>query len=83
MINLNEIGPAARPVTLPGETLSIKLVRKGRNPRQAVGFMDDGTMIVVEDAEKMIGSTVEVQAHTTFRSSGGTMVFARLTKDSG
>jgi len=68
-------------VTLPGEVLSIRLVRKGRNPKQAVGFMDDGTMIVVESAEETIGNIVEVQAHTTFRSSGGTMVFARLCKD--
>jgi uncharacterized protein YacL len=81
VINLEEVGPAARPVTLPGEILSIRLVRKGRNPKQAVGFMDDGTMIVVESAEETIGNIVEVQAHTTFRSSGGTMVFARLCKD--
>jgi len=81
VINLEEVGPASRPVTLPGETLAIRLVRKGRNPKQAVGFMDDGTMIVVEDADGMIGNSVDVQAHTTFRSSGGTMVFARLTKD--
>ncbi len=81
VINLEEVGPASRPVTLPGEILSVRLVRKGRNPKQAVGFMDDGTMIVVEDAEDTIGSIVEVQAHTTFRSSGGTMVFAKLNKD--
>jgi len=78
VINLSEIGPAARPVTLPGETLSVKLVRKGRNPRQAVGFLDDGTMVVVEEAEGEIGRTIDVEAHTTFRSTGGTMVFARL-----
>jgi len=81
VINLEEVGPASRPVTLPGEVLSIRLVRKGRNPKQAVGFMDDGTMIVVEDAEETIGTIVDVQAHTTFRSSGGTMVFAKLYKD--
>ncbi|MCK4506410.1 MAG: hypothetical protein KAW14_12415 [Candidatus Aegiribacteria sp.] len=78
VINLDEVGPASRPVTLPGEILTLKMVRKGRNPKQAVGFMDDGTMIVVEGAEDKIGDTIEVQAHTTFRSSGGTMVFARL-----
>ncbi len=81
VINLEEVGPASRPVTLPGEVLSLKMIRKGRNPKQAVGFMDDGTMIVVEGAEDRIGDTVEVQAHTTFRSSGGTMVFARLQQN--
>jgi uncharacterized protein YacL len=83
VINLAEIGPAARPVTLPGETLSVKLVRKGRNPRQAVGFLDDGTMIVVEEAESEIGKVIDVEAHTTFRSSGGTMVFARRVGNGG
>ncbi len=82
VINLDEVGPAARPVILPGEVIALRLLRKGRNPRQAVGFTEDGTMIVVEEAEEMIGSTVDVQAHTTFRSSGGTMVFARLNKES-
>lgn len=81
VISLDDVGPAARPVTIPGEILSIKLVRKGRNVRQAVGFMDDGTMVVVEDAESSIGQTVEAQAHTTFRSSGGTMVFARIVEN--
>lgn len=81
VINLEEVGPASRPITLPGEVLSLKMIRKGRNPKQAVGFMDDGTMIVVEGAEDKIGDTIEVQAHTTFRSSGGTMVFARLQQN--
>jgi len=78
VINLSEVGPAARPVILPGEVVSLRLLRKGRNPKQAVGFTEDGTMVVVEEAEDKIGNTVDVQAHTTFRSSGGTMVFARL-----
>ncbi|OPL17853.1 MAG: hypothetical protein AVO35_08220 [Candidatus Aegiribacteria sp. MLS_C] len=83
VINLEEVGPAARPVVLPGEFLSLKLIRKGRNPKQAVGFTEDGTMVVVEDAEELIGSTVDVEAHTTFRSTGGTMVFARLKEQNG
>jgi uncharacterized protein YacL len=82
VINLEEVGPAARPVILPGEIISLRLVRKGRNPRQAVGFTEDGTMVVVEEAEEIIGNTADVQAHTTFRSSGGTMVFARLHRES-
>lgn len=81
VINLAEVGPAARPVILPGEVISLKLLRRGRNPRQAVGFTEDGTMVVVEDAEDFVGDMVTVEAHTTFRSSGGTMVFARLKKE--
>lgn len=78
VIDLNEVGPAARPVILPGEKFEISLTKKGRNKNQAVGFLDDGTMVVVEKSEGMVGRTVSVTAHTTFRSSGGTMAFASL-----
>ncbi len=78
VIDLNEVGPAARPVILPGAKFEINLVRKGRNKNQSVGFLDDGTMVVVERSENKIGKSVLVTAHTTFRSSGGTMVFAAL-----
>ena len=78
VIRLDEVGPATREVVLPGETITLKLVRKGRNPGQGVGFLSDGTMVVVEDSSAMVGETVDVTAHTTFRASGGTMVFGRI-----
>ncbi len=80
-IDLREVGPATRPVVLPGETLSLKLVRRGRNKGQAVGFIDDGTMVVVEEADQHIGKTVDVLTHTTFRASGGTMAFGKLIEE--
>jgi uncharacterized protein YacL len=80
VIRLDEVGAATRAVLLPGERMRLKLVRKGRNQGQAVGYLPDGTMVVVEDGEEMMGRTVEAVAHTTFRASGGTMVFARATQ---
>jgi uncharacterized protein YacL len=80
VIRLDEVGPAARQVVLPGEQLSLKIVRKGRNPGQGIGFLNDGTMVVVEEGDSMIGKDVGVIAHTTFRASGGTMVFSRMKK---
>jgi uncharacterized protein YacL len=80
VIRLDEVGAATRSVVLPGEKLRLKPVRRGKNSGQAVGYLNDGTMIVVEDGEEQIGKMVEAVAHTTFRASGGTMVFARLAQ---
>ena len=80
VIRLEEVGPAAREVVLPGDRITLKLLRRGRNPGQAVGFLGDGTMVVVEDASEVIGETVDITAHTTFRATGGTMVFGRVAQ---
>jgi len=80
VIRLDEVGPATRAVVLPGERLKLKPVRKGKNSGQAVGYLNDGTMVVVEDGEEHIGKNIEVTAHTTFRATGGTMVFGRLAQ---
>jgi uncharacterized protein YacL len=82
VIRLQEVGPAAKQVILPGEKVSLKLVRKGRNPGQGVGYLTDGTMVVVEEGDSLLGKDVNAVAHTTFRASGGTMVFARIAKES-
>jgi uncharacterized protein YacL len=76
-IRLEHVGPAAKQVVLPGQRLRVKVVRKGRNSGQGVGFLNDGTMVVVENGEKSLGQTVDALSHTTFRASGGTMIFAK------
>jgi uncharacterized protein YacL len=81
VVRLDEVGPAAKQVVLPGEKLTLRLIRKGRNPGQGVGFLNDGTMVVVEESDSLIGKEVSATAHTTFRASGGTMVFSRMTKN--
>jgi uncharacterized protein YacL len=80
VIRLDELGAATRAVILPGERIRLKPLRRGRNAGQAVGYTGDGTMVVIEEGEELIGKPVEVTAHTTFRASGGTMVFARLAQ---
>lgn len=77
VIRLDEVGPATRTIILPGEKLKFRVVKRGRNPGQGIGFLSDGTMIVIEDAADSIGEIVTAVAHTTFRASGGTMVFGR------
>lgn len=78
-IRLEQVGPAAKQVVLPGQRLRVKIVRKGRNPGQGVGFLNDGTMVVVENGEKSVSQTIDALSHTTFRASGGTMIFARAS----
>ena len=80
VIRLDEVGAAGRAVVLPGEKLTVRIQKKGRGAGQDVGFLSDGTMVVVDEGAGQMGNDVSVQAHTTFRASGGTMVFASLEK---
>ncbi len=81
VIRLADVGPAAREVVLPGDKVTVKIQKKGRTPTQGVGFLSDGTMVVIDDAGDRMGQDVTVLAHTTFRASGGTMIFCRLGGD--
>lgn len=77
-MNLNLLAETVKPVRLPGETLRVSLERAGAQPGQAVGFVDDGSMIVVTDAADRIGSEVDVTVTGTTQTSGGRMLFAVL-----
>lgn len=88
-INLNELAKAVKPFYLPGEKITTTIVRPGEGPGQGVGYLDDGTMIVVENAREIIGKSVEVSVTRVLQTSAGRMVFASLSgpfggnKDSG
>lgn len=77
VLNINELANALRPVVLPGEMLEIKLVREGKEQNQAVAYLDDGTMVVVEDAQKLIGRTVKVTITSVLQTTAGRMIFAK------
>lgn len=79
-VNLNELAAALKPVLLPGESLRLKLAREGRDKHQAVGYLGDGTMIVVNNAREQIGETVDVVVSSLLQNASGTMVFAELLK---
>lgn len=82
VINLNELANALKPTALPEEELTIKLVRHGEQRNQAVGFMEDGTMVVVEDGAKMLGKEVPVTVTNTITRDSGRIVFAELAPPS-
>ena len=79
VINLNEIANSLKPVFLPGELIRIKIVKAGEGQTQGVGYLDDGTMIVVEDGRAEIGNEVSVIISSMLQTSAGRMVFAKLS----
>ena len=81
VINLNDVARAVKPAVLPGEALQVELMRPGEAQGQAVGYMDDGTMIVVESAREHIGSEVEVVITRLLQTAAGRMIFAKLLSD--
>ena len=76
VLNLHELSKALRPVVLPGEKLSVRLVKEGREPDQAVAYLDDGTMIVVNRARRLVGQELDVVIDSVLQTSAGRMAFA-------
>ena len=83
VLNLNELAKSLRPVVLPGEKLTVRLIKEGREPQQAVAYLDDGTMIVVSQARRLVGQEVEVTIDSVLQTAAGRMAFAELANDSG
>jgi uncharacterized protein YacL len=77
-LNLNEVANSLRSAHLPGETLRIMIVREGREAGQGVGYLEDGTMVVVADGKSSVGSEAETVVTSVLQTSVGRMVFARL-----
>lgn len=77
VINLNEISNALKPRLLPGETFQIKIIKPGEGPDQGVGYLDDGTMVVVEKARNLIGRELNVTVTTILQTNAGRMIFAK------
>ncbi|MBC6481504.1 MAG: PIN/TRAM domain-containing protein [Hormoscilla sp. GM7CHS1pb] len=77
VLNVNDLAQAIRPAYLPGDYINLKIVKQGREPQQGVGYLDDGTMVVVEEAGKHIGAEVRVVVTGALQTSAGRMVFAR------
>ncbi len=78
VLNVNELAEAVRPVVLPGETLRVSLVREGKEPGQGVGYLEDGTMVVVEGGRELVGREVEALVTSVLQTSAGRMVFCSL-----
>jgi len=81
VLNINELANAVRAVVLPGETLTVNIIQEGKEPGQGVGYMDDGTMIVVENGRDYIGEYVQVTVTKVLQTAAGRMIFARVEEE--
>ncbi len=78
ILNINELADALRAVWLPGETILVNIVQVGKEPNQGLAFLDDGTMIVVENGRQHIGQQMAVEVSSVLQTSAGRMIFARI-----
>ena len=77
MLNINDLINAVKPMVFNGEELTIRLLKEGKDPNQAVGYLEDGTMVVVIDGKKLIGQEVKVYVTSALQTQAGRMVFAK------
>jgi uncharacterized protein YacL len=77
VLNINQLTNALKPVVLPGETIHIQILKEGKEPGQGVAYLDDGTMVVVEEGKKIIGRELDVVVTSILQTTAGRMIFAR------
>ncbi|MFZ5645651.1 MAG: PIN/TRAM domain-containing protein [Bacillota bacterium] len=77
VLNINELANAVKPVVLPGEEMTVQVVKDGKEAGQGVGYLDDGTMIVVDGGRRFIGQTISVVVTSVLQTAAGRMIFAK------
>ncbi len=77
VLNINELAGALRPVSLPGEGMSIFILKEGKEKEQGVGYLEDGTMVVVDNSRRMIGQTIDITVTSVLQTTMGKMIFGR------
>jgi len=78
VLNINDLANALKPIVLPDETFVIKIIKEGKEPGQGVGYLDDGTMVVIENGGRLIGKEVTVTVTSVLQTSAGQMIFTRI-----
>ena len=83
VININDLANATKTIVVPGEPMQIKILRAGEEAQQGIGYLEDGTMVVVEDARNRIGETVQFSVTSSLQTSAGRMIFGKYEKTIG
>ncbi|WP_309716282.1 PIN domain-containing protein [Armatimonas sp.] len=83
VLNINELANALKPIVLPGEEMRVAVVKEGREQHQGIGYLDDGTMIVIEGGRKALGETADVIVSSLLQTTAGKMIFAHMREDDG
>lgn len=82
VLNINDLSNALKPVVLPGETIRVFVLKEGKETGQGVAYLDDGTMVVVDNAKRCIGKNVDVIVTSVLQTSAGRMIFTRVKEES-
>jgi uncharacterized protein YacL len=77
VLNINQLAAAVKPAVLPGELMNIKVLKEGKEYGQGIGYLEDGTMVVVDEAKKLLGKTVDVVVTSVLQTTSGRMIFAK------
>lgn len=78
VLNINEVVNSLRPVALPGETMSVFILKEGKEKEQGVAYLDDGTMVVVDNSRRMLGQTIDITVTSVLQTTVGKMIFGRF-----
>jgi uncharacterized protein YacL len=81
VLNINELANSLKPVVLPGEAMKVFILKEGKEYNQGVAYLDDGTMVVVENARRLIGKNTEVTVTSVLQTTAGRMIFSKLKED--
>ena len=77
ILNINDLAKAIRPLYLPGDNLELKILKQGKEPEQGIGYLEDGTMVVVEEGDRHVGGQIQVIVTSSLQTSAGRMIFAK------
>ncbi|MEE9234680.1 MAG: PIN domain-containing protein [Candidatus Acidoferrales bacterium] len=83
VLNINELANALKPVVLPGEAMRVFILKEGKEANQGVAYLDDGTMVVVDNARRMISRTIDISVTSVLQTTAGKMIFGRYSSESG
>jgi uncharacterized protein YacL len=83
VLNVNELANALKPVVLPGELMKVFILKEGKEFNQGVAYLDDGTMVVVDNARKMISKTIDIVVTSVLQTTAGKMIFGRYIESPG
>jgi uncharacterized protein YacL len=81
VLNVNDLANALKPALLPDETMELKIIKEGKEASQGVGYLDDGTMVVVDNGSRHVGSTVEVTVTSVLQTAAGRMIFTKFNRE--
>ncbi len=81
VLNINDLANALRPVVLPGEKMNVLILKEGKEFNQGVGYLDDGTMVVVDHARKLIGKMIEISVTSVLQTASGKMIFGKMEEN--